>query len=206
MSLLSRRDWGWVQSPVVHAIAAVCYFSHVAGLAVALVPLGHPLVTVLGLALILIFGTLLGQGWIALVVGEFVDRFRAAATGIDTMKVEKTYDRARKAEHDGDLELALRIYAEAAEADAADPEPLRRMADLRAGRGELAEALELLERASARAKEPEEEAPLLLRRADLLERSGRRDEAAGLIERVARDYAGTPAGRGARERLDALRR
>jgi hypothetical protein len=206
MSLMARGDRAWTQLALVHALSAAVYFALASSVAFAFVSSGHPLVTVPLFVLILIFGTLLGHPWIALLIGEYFDRFRAVATGTASMKVAKTYDQAQKAEHEGDLDLALRLYGEEAAADARDPEPLRRMAEIHVQRGQVEEALGLLGRVLGLVKDPELRTTLSFRRADLFERAGRRSDAERQLEAVAQELPGTPFERCARERLGSLRR
>jgi hypothetical protein len=201
MSLLATSDRPLLQTALFQLSSVVLYCALASGVAWTFIQAGHPLMTVPAFVLVLIFGVLLGYRYLAFLIGETFDRFHSAATGIGNMKVRKTYDVAEKAEHDGDVELALGLYRDEAARDPGDPEPLRRMAELEVRRGAVGEGLELLRRALAQVSDAEPRSTLAFRLADLLEREGRGDEARAILESIERELAGTRFAAYARERL-----
>jgi hypothetical protein len=201
LSVLARREHPVLGHASFQLASVAVYVALGAGVAGTFIQLGHPLVTVPGFVLVLIAGVVLGLPYFAFLVSEGMDRLHAAATGIDQMTVRKTFDRAEKAEREGDLDGALARYREEADRDPRDPEPVRRMAeiDLRAGRvtaalDEFRQALSLLERGEA-------QVVLSFRLSELLEKEGAGEEARRLLERVEQEYPGTRFAEYAQERL-----
>jgi len=205
MSLLARTDRPLVQNVLFQMSTAVLYCSLAGGVAWTFIQAGPPLMTVPAFVLVIIFGVLLGYRYLAFLISETFDRVHSAATGIAHMKIEKTYDVAEKAEHDGDVERALGLYREESARDPEDPEPLRRMAELELRRGAVREGLDLLRRALDRVTAAEPRSTLAFRLTDLLEREGRGDEARAILESIERDHAGTRFAAYARERLSLKR-
>lgn len=206
MGVMARSERPFVQNSLFHAGSVLVYVvlaTAVAGLFIR-IPNGHPLMTVPAFVMVLIIGVLLGYRYWAYLIGEYMDRLHASATGITTMKVQKTYDVADKADHEGDLDRAMALYAEEAARDPKDPEPLRRMAELHLRRGRAAEAFECFRRALPLVSEPEPKSTLAFRLADLLEREGRGDEARVVLQGVERDLAGSRFAQFARDRLSSL--
>ncbi len=204
MSLLAKGQSGFLQSTLVHVASAVVYVVLASLVAFTFVQQGNPFLTVPAFVLVLILGTLLGLRWWGLMLSEYIDRAHASATGTSNMKVEKTYDRAAKAEREGDLERALAAYGRAAADDPKDPEPLRRMAEIHLRRGDRERAFERFRQALPLIASHEGRATLAFRLADLLIESGRQPEARSHLEAVERDLAGTRFAEFARERLGAL--
>ncbi len=204
LSVLVRREYAFLQTYLFHA-GSVTLFVALGSLAGGvLVRAGHPLFTVPAFALTVIIGVLLGLRYWSFLLGDVVDRVRASALGIDRMKVERTYDLAEKAAHEGDDGAAQRLYEEAAARDPGDPEARRRIAEIHLRRGRTAEAVEALRSALALIGEPEPRATLAFRISDLLAGAGRMEEARALLGSIAREVAGTRLEAYARERLAGL--
>lgn len=207
MGLLARDERAFLHHYLFHAGSAVLFVVLVCASGTALVRAGPgfgALMTIPAFVIVIIVGIFLGIRYWALLVGEYVDRFHAAATGIDRMKVESTYDRAAKAEKDGDLEEAMRRYEQAGAENPRDPEPHRRLADLHLKRGAIDPAVSNLRAALERVEAPEERATLAFRISDVLAREGRPAEARRALEDAVRDLAGTRFEGYARERLNSL--
>ena len=204
MSALAKSERAFVQSGLVHLASGALYFALGGMVAWTFIHQGHPMLTVPAFVLVLMIGTMLGLRWWGFLMSEYIDRAHASATGTANMKVEKTYDRASKAEREGDLEGALAAYRTAAAEDRKDPEPLRRMGEIHLRRGERAEALRLFREALPLIPSDEGRATLAFRMADLLLEEGRRDEARVQLAEVERSLAGSRFAQFARERRESL--
>lgn len=204
MAALSRSERPFLQNSLFHAASVAAYVGLATAVAGTFIRLGHPLMTVPAFVMILIFGALIGFRYWSFLVSEYMDRIHASATGISTMRVQKTYDVADKAEHGGELDRAMALYAEEAARDPKDPEPLRRMAEIHLRRASPAAALDCLRRALPLVEDPEPKSTLAFRLADLLEREGRREEARSILQALEEELAGTRFAQFARDRLKAL--
>ncbi|HXX94258.1 MAG TPA: hypothetical protein VEN81_11540 [Planctomycetota bacterium] len=204
MSLLAKSDRPPLQSSLVQLLSIVLYVALAGAVAWAFLHAGHPLITMPALVLVYIFGVLLGVRYLGVLIGDAVERLHSAATGVGTMKIPPSYDKAEKAEHEGDLDRALGLYAEQASLHPEDPEPLRRMGELQLRKGRVPEGLELLRRAFAGVVEPEPRSTLAFRLSDLLAREGRRDEAETVLRALELELAGTRFATYAQERREAL--
>ncbi len=207
LSLLARSDRPFLQHSLFHAASVALYLALATTVAGAFIgiPAAHPLMTVPAFVLVLVFGVLIGFRYCSFLLSEYMDRIHASATGISGMKVQKTYDVAEKAEHEGDLERAMALYVEEEARDPKDPEPPRRRAELHLRRGEKAEALECFRRALGRVEAPEPKATLAFRLADLLEREARPSEAREVLQALEHALPGTRFAQYARERLKATK-
>jgi tetratricopeptide (TPR) repeat protein len=141
--------------------------------------------------------------WISL-VGDFYESSRSTMMGDRDLKVEKTYDLARKAEKEGDLEGAGRRYAVEIERDRSDPEPFRQLAAIRLRQGRAEEAMALLREAMPLVRDPEDHATMAFRLSDLLTGTGRISEAREILAGVEREFAGTRFAQYAKERRERL--
>ncbi len=204
LSALSRPDRPILQGPFLFAAAASVYFALASLVAWTFIRMGHPFVTVPGFVFVLVLGTLLAYSFWASLIGEFVDCIHGAATGLDAMKVERTYDRAAKLEREGDLDGALAAYEDAAAKDARDPEPRRRMAEIHLRRGEADRAFERFREALALLEGDEDRASLAFRLSDLLVEAGRIAEAKAVLEDASRALVHTRFAGFARTRRAAL--
>lgn len=207
MSLLARSERPFLQHSLFHAASVAVYLALATTVAGTFIGIegAHPLMTVPAFVLVLMAGVVIGFRYCAFLVSEYMDRIHASATGISGMTVQKTFDVAEKAEHEGDLDRAMALYAEEEARDPKDPEPPRRRAELHLRRGEKAEALECFRRALGRVEAPEPKATLAFRLADLLEREGRPAEAREVLEALQRSLPGTRYAQFARDRLDSTK-
>jgi tetratricopeptide (TPR) repeat protein len=201
MSVLAKSERPVLQAPLFQLSSVVLYFALAASVVTTFIHQGHPMMTVPAFVLVLILGVLLGYRYLGFLISENLDRFHASATGISTMKVQKTYDVAEKAEHDGEFDRAMALYGEEVARDPKDPEPLRRMGEIHLRRGAVTDALDCLRRALPLVADPEPKSTLAFRLSDLLEREGRTSEARSLLESIERDLAGTRYAAYARDRL-----
>lgn len=203
MSLLARSERPFLQHSLFHAASVAVYLALATTVAGTFIGIkgAHPLMTVPAFVLVLMAGVVIGFRYCSFLISEYMDRIHASATGISGMTVQKTYDVAEKAEHEGDLDRAMALYAEEEARDPKDPEPPRRRAELHLRRGESALALECLRRALGRVEAPEPRATLAFRLADLLEREGRLAEAREVLTALERALPGTRFAQYARERL-----
>lgn len=205
MSLLAREDdRPLLQSPAFHLGSAALFVLLMSLSAYSIVRTGHPLVTVPAATLVIIFGVLFGLRYWTMMFGEYIERAHAAALGVGNMKVRKTYDKAEKAEREGDLEGALGLYQGEAAQDPSDPEPLRRMAEIRVRQGDLDRAAPLFRAALPLVESPEDRTTLAFRLSDLLVRADRRDEARRVLEELAGQVPGTRWAEYAEARLKGL--
>jgi len=208
LSLLSREDRGYSRTPLFRAAGTAGFLALLGWSATTVaIPRGNPyhaFFTVPAFFLVTIIGTALAFRFWSSLIGDFFMRARSVMMGDDRMTVEKSFDRAHKAEKEGDLEGAYRLYAEERAKDPAAPEPLRRMAEIRLQQGRAEEALSHLRDALPLAPSPEERAVLSFRISDLLLRLGRTQEARSELESTARELAGTRFEKYARERLAGI--
>jgi tetratricopeptide (TPR) repeat protein len=205
MSLVARSERAFLQSSAVHAVSVAAYLALAASVAGTCIGIrgAHPIMTVPAFALILIVGVVLGHRYVAFLIAEYMDRAHASLTGISGMTVKKTYDVAEKAEHEGDLDRALSLYADEAAKDPADAEPPRRMGEIHLRRGKVSEAIEHFRRALPLVREPDPHSTLAFRLADLLEKEGRAEESRSVLTSIAAQHAGTRYADYARQRLAA---
>lgn len=192
LSLAARKNAGFLSSKIVQLLAVGGFFGLLYPVAQALGPLLVMPVAFVGFAL--------GVPFLMFLVGDWFDAAARAATGVDSMKLRRTYDAAEKAEREGRLDDALALYRREA---AADPEPRRRAGELLLSKGEVPAALEAFDAALAGIADPEPYATLAFRVADVEAREGRRDAARRRLEDVARRFPGTRFEAYARERLGA---
>jgi tetratricopeptide (TPR) repeat protein len=203
MSSLSRSERPLLQNSLFHAASVALYLALATAVAGAFIGIkgSHPLMTVPAFVLVLIFGVGIGFRYVSFLLSEYMDRIHASATGVSGMKIQKTYDRAEKAEHEGDLAGAMALYGEEEARDPLDPEPPRRLAELHWKRGDRESAFSAFRRALLRVEAPEARSTLAFRLADLLGRSGKQTEERELLESIERSLAGTRFAAYARERL-----
>ena len=131
LSKLSREDRAYIDTPVFVISGVVALFIAFALLtggasaaASGLPPLGAGLV----LAGI-IPGIFLLAPWLFHVLGLAANTVQHEALGIESMKVQRTYDAAEKLMHDAKYDEAERAFLEEAERELHDPVPLRRAGD-----------------------------------------------------------------------------
>ncbi len=209
LSLVAREDREWPRNPLVQMAGTAGFLGLLSWTTFAVaIPRGSPheaYFRVPAFALVTIIGVGIGLRWWTFLVGHLFTRARAALLSEDGMKVEKTFDRARKAEHEGSLEEAARLYAEEAAADPGNPEPLRLLAEVLIRQGREEEAFARFRAALPLVASPEGRSTLAFRISDLLVRAGRAGEARGVLESVERDFPGTRYAEYARLRLGELR-
>ncbi len=204
MSVWVRRHPPFLQASLVQVASVALYVALVGTAAMAWVRTGHPLITMTSMALVLVVGVLLGFRYFAFLLHEMFDHAHAGALSVEHMKVEKTYDRAEKAEHEGRLEEALELYREEAARDPSDPEARRRMGEIHLRRGETNEALDRFRAALPLIESAEARTTLAFRTSDLLAREGRPAEARELLDEVVRLFPNTRFADYARRRMSSL--
>jgi len=206
LSAAARSERPVLQHSLFHAGSVAVYLALATTVAGAFIGIkgAHPLMTVPAFVMVLIIGVLIGFRYVSFLISEYMDRLHASATGISTMKVQKTYDLAEKAEHEGDLDRAMALYGAEEAHDPQDPEPPRRLAELHWKRGEKEPAFGAFRRAILRVRAPESRSTLAFRLADLLEREGRAVEAREILLDLEKAVSGTRLARYVRERLDAM--
>ncbi|GEM_PF-5349611 len=202
LSILARRDWPPLRNKLVQA-GAIAGFFGLFTIAIRMLSGG------VNLSLLFLFPILLvGLGcvfrFLTFLVGEWFDTARRAAVGVESMRIQKSYDRAEKAERERDWENAVRLYSEEAARDAEDPEPWRRIAEIEVRRERAIESIGPFQAALTRLKEPEARCSAAFRLADILVRLDRADEARRTIESMAQAYPGTKFESFAKERLKIL--
>lgn len=205
MSVVLREEHPLFQGYLFRAGSVAVFVALLCACAATLVPAGHPLFTMPAFVLVVFIGVFLGFKYWSYLLREFIDGAHAAAVGTDHMKVQKTYDRAEKAEHEGRLDEALELYREEAGADGKDPEPLRRIGELHLRAGREEEAIVCFKAALPLVESPEARTTLACRVADLMDRAGRGAEARDVLEPLARELAGTRFETFLRARLDGRR-
>lgn len=192
LSLAARRDARFLEPKSVQILAVGGFFGLLYPVAQALGPL---LVLPVAFA-----GFALGVPFLMFMVGEWFDGAARSLRGLDSMKLRPSYDLAEKAEREGRVDDALALYREHASRAPSDPEPRRRIGDLRLSKGELPAALDAFRAALVLIEEPEPYATLAFRIADL---DPRPEEARRLLEEVARRFPGSRFEGHARTRLAA---
>lgn len=206
MSAALNEERGFWQNGVVHLLSAALYIALMCLAAFGVVNSAPaaPILTVPVFVFAVLVGILLGRRYWTFLIREYVGRSHAALMGIGSMKVEKSYDKARKAEHERDWDGALSEYARAAAEDPGDGEARRRMGEIHLRLDRTEQALQHFRAAVPLKESPEDRTTLSFRIADILDGAGRRDEARALLESVAKEYAGTPFEKYARERLSRI--
>lgn len=205
MSAAAKSERAWVTLAPVHAASVAVFVALFCWCAASIVPRMPPLMGVPFVALTGILGVLVGLRWWGFLVGEYIERTHAAAIGIDSMKVQKSYDQASRAEKEQRWAEAIRMYLDEAAADPADAEALRRAGEACVGAGQVEEGVGHLRAALARLEGAEDRATQSFRIAELLARDLRRpDEARELIMKVATEMQGTKYEEFARERMRSL--
>jgi len=205
MSVAARSEREWVTLAVVHMLSVAAFVALFSWATWAIVVRMSPFLGVPLVAMTAITGVLLGLRWWAFLVGEYFDRTRAAAIGMDRMKVERTYDTAAKAEREGRWADAERAYLEEAAADPTDAEAMRRAGEALVRVGRVEEGVRHLQSALGRLSGREERANLAFRVAELLARDlGKRDEARRVIESILAELEGSRYREYAEARLKSL--
>ncbi|MBI2900982.1 MAG: hypothetical protein HYY17_12420 [Planctomycetes bacterium] len=203
LSVLSRLDWPPLRVKSVQAGAIAGFF------ALFFVAVWALRSSVGQLALLFSFGIMLGGivcgfAFFPYLIRDWFDTAHRWATGIDQMKVAKSYDRAEAAERDREWDAAVRLYREEVARDPADPEPWRRIAEIEVRRDRTEASAAPYREALARLREPEPKATLAFRFSDVLVRMGRVEEGRAVLERATADLKGTRFEEFAKERLKNL--
>lgn len=143
--------------------------------------------------------------YVLFLIVEITGRAHRSLTGIDGMKVAKTYDVAEKLEKERRHEEALRLYEEEAGKDASDAEARRRAGELCLKLDRPDDAVRWFREAIGRIEETENRVTLTFRMAEVIDQKlGNREEARRLLEEVAARHVGTPFERFAQERLGRM--
>ena len=190
LSFAARKEARFLEPKTVQILAILVFF----GLLFPVAQLVGPLF-VIPIALL---GAALGIPFVSYMVGEWFDHAARSLTGEASMKVRPSYDLAEKAEREGRIDDALRLYRE--QTSGTDPEPWRRMGELLLSKGDREAAIDAFRAALAKIQEPEPYATLAFRISDL---ETRPDEARRLLEDVARRFPGSRFESHARGRLAA---
>jgi hypothetical protein len=205
MSVAARSERGWVTLAGVHAGSVAVFVALFCWATWAVVTRMTPFLGMPFVVLTAIVGVLLGLRWWSFLVGEYFDRSRAAAIGMDRMKVEKSYDAAAKAEREGRWADAERAYLDEAAADPTDAEAMRRAGEALVRAGRVEEGARHLQTALTRLKEREARANLAFRIAELLARDlGKRDDARRVLESIVLELEGSKYREYAQARLKSL--
>lgn len=196
LSYAAWKDWSLLRFKSVQILALTGFF----GLFLLLV---NYLFLIFALPVLLV-AIGLALRFMMFLVADWFETAHRFGTGIDRMTIEKTYDRAEKAEREKNFDEAIRMYAEEGRADPEDPEPWRRIAEIEVTRDRLAESIGPFRRALTMTADPEAKVTVTFRLADILARVDRTGEARELIDGVAREFRGTRYEAFAQERLRAL--
>lgn len=141
----------------------------------------------------------------AAVVGNLVSDITTFFTGDNQLVVKATYDRAEAAAASGDIELAMRLYADAAQTHPDEPTPRLRLAELCTRQGQFPQAVQHLKDAIDLARDPANEQAAVFRLADLLANKLRRPDAAReALQSFIHKHPGTKPAELARERIKNL--
>ena len=143
--------------------------------------------------------------YVVYLVGETFDRLHRSAAGIDSMRVEKSYDHAEKHESEGNWKAALGLYSDEARRDPKDAEVRRRAGEAARKLGQREESIRWFREAvrTTRGKEPR--VILSFRLSELLlEEPATREEAVGLLEEIRVNHEGTNFEKFAQERLSRI--
>ncbi len=203
LSVAARRDWPPLGRKPVQYLAILGFFgSYFLMTWLMHSDAGAP--AVIFAVPVLLVGMGLAYRFITFLIGDWFETVHRVATGLDRMRVPKTYDLAEKAEREQDLETAIRLYREEGGRDVADPEPWRRIGEIEVRRGRAEEAAPAFRRALIGLREPEARVTTSFRLADILGRLGRNEEARGVVEGVVREFQGTRFEDFAKERLKIL--
>lgn len=152
-------------------------------------------------------GLLLLIPWLIRVVAIVTDEAQRSVTGLDHMKVRRSYDEAGRLMHERRFDEAEREGLEGAVEQPDDPEPLRLAGEAALAAGRVQDAVGHFRGALARITSDEDRASLAIRIAEIEER--RLGDAAGArrtLERILPDLYPGKWGDYVRERLDRLGR
>lgn len=125
-------------------------------------------------------------------------------TGVTHMTVPHTFDKAEAAVKRGEIDLAFRLYTEAAREAPADAAPRLALAELFLARGARAQGEALLRQAADCAADVHARASFLFRVADLRRDAGDADGARRILRAFLDERPPAPYDAYARERLRAL--
>ncbi|MHC4606287.1 MAG: tetratricopeptide repeat protein [Planctomycetota bacterium] len=143
--------------------------------------------------------------YVVFLIVEMTGRAHRSLTGLDGMKVAKSYDRAEKLELERSFAEALAMYEAEAAADPGDAEARRRAGELCLKLDRPADAVRWLREAVALIEHAEHRVTLSFRLAEILdERLQKRGEARAVLEEIVHGHAGTRFAEFARERLNRL--
>jgi hypothetical protein len=173
--------------------------------AAAMGAVANPMFGILLVIVVLIPAILLLLPWLTHSLGEAVDGIGRAATGVDSMKVARTYDAADKFMSDHRYDDAERAYLVGANEELEDPEPLRRAGEAALAAGRVEGAVVHFRGALSKIKSEEDRASLGIRIAELQERRLKDPaKARQTLEQLLPDLWPGKWGEYVRERLEKL--
>jgi len=139
-------------------------------------------------------------------IAESFDIFHRWGSGIDSMRVEKSYDLAEKRQYEGDWEGALALYRDEVQRDGKDVEVRRRAGEAARKLGRRDESIRWFRDAIRISGKEETAVTLSFRLSELLlEEAVDREEGVRLLEKISREKVGTNFEKYARERLERIR-
>jgi len=173
LSYFTRRDHEFVDTPAfvfTGVVALFLAFALLVGGATA-ASRGEPAFGVIFLLVGFIVGVPLAIPWILHAVSVFANEAQRAATGVDQMTVQKSYDAAEKLLFEKRFDEAERAFLAGAESEEMDAQPLRRAGDAALAAGRAEAAVGHFRRALARITSEEDRASLGIRIAEIEQRT-----------------------------------
>ncbi len=141
----------------------------------------------------------------ASVAGNLITGIGRGFMGDGNLKVRPTYDKAESAVKAGDLELAVRLYAEGAQECPQDPTPHLRLADIAAQLNQWEPAVDHMRHAIDIAREPGQQSAVVFRLADLLNTKMKQPAAARqTLQQFIDGYPDSKEAEFARQRLENI--
>ena len=142
----------------------------------------------------------------AAVAGNLITGIGRGLMGDGSLKVRPSYDKAESAVKAGDLELAVKLYAEGAQEYPQDPTPHLRLADIAAQLSQWEPAVDHMRHAIDIAKEPGEQNAAVFRLADLLNAKMKQPAAARqTLQQFIDRHPDSKEAEFARQRLENIR-
>ncbi|HEU4339682.1 MAG TPA: hypothetical protein VFS19_06400 [Planctomycetota bacterium] len=173
--------------------------------AAAMGAVGNPMFGLVLVIVVLIPAVLLLLPWLSHALGEAVEGIGRAATGVESMKLRRSYDAAEKLMFEKKFDDAEREFLAGAAIEVEDPEPLRRAGEASLAAGRVEGAVRHFRGALAKIKSEEDRASLGIRIAELEERRlGDRAGARRTLEQLLPDLWPGKWGDYVRERLEKL--
>ncbi|OHB71258.1 MAG: hypothetical protein A2W23_01780 [Planctomycetes bacterium RBG_16_43_13] len=163
----------------------------------------------LGTAIFIVFSFLfmacLLIPYITFLIGFYFDVGKNAILGLDNIKVDKTYDKAEKAEKEKDYDKALEIYQQYLREDPNDWGAKRRIGEIYYIKGDYIVAVNELMKVFPAVENPEAKVVLAFKISDILiEKLDKVERAKEILKQIESEFQYTKWGRYATNRIRML--